>query len=355
MTKPLYLDWNATTPLHPKVLEIMDFYFKEEFGNAGSRTHVYGLEAKKGVNKAREQIAQVVSAEPNEVIFTSGATESNNLSILGLEKYGKESNKLHILTSPIEHKAVLEPIRELERRGFDLEILSMDKSGRIDPADLEMRLRDDTLLVSIMQVNNENGIRQPIHECAELLKKSDAYFHVDAAQGFGKELPPLKHSRIDLISCSSHKIQGPMGIGSLITSKRKYRRPPLTPLFFGGGQENGLRPGTLAVPLIAGFGMAAEILTVNNISWWEEKQKIKLELLSEIKDSYQFVGDQQFAMPNCFSLIFDNWDSEAYLLAHKDDWALSNGSACTSDKITPSHVLKAMGLNAVKGGIRFSY
>jgi len=353
--RPLYLDWNATTPLHDEVWEVMSYYFREEYGNSGSRTHIYGSKAKKAVNHAREQIASVVECLPNEVIFTSGATESNNIAILGLEAFGRETSKMHIISSPIEHKSVLEPLKEMARRGFNVEYLPMDSSGRVNPEDLANSIRPDTLLVSLMQVNNETGVRQPIKECTKMLGSYEAFFHVDAAQGFAKDIPPLNNERIDFISASSHKVQGPKGIGALITRKRRYKRAPLKPLLYGGGQEISLRPGTLAVPLIAGFGKAAELNQLNNSEWWSEKEATRQMIRNQIEKEFQIVGDEKFIMPNCFSLIFENWDSEAYILKQKDHWALSNGSACTSANIEPSHVLTAMGYDTKKGAVRFSW
>lgn len=358
MGKVEYLDWNATTPVRREVVDVMNFYFTEEYGNAGSRTHAYGVEAKKAVTLAREIISSVANSEGNETIFTSGATESNNIAILGLADYGKAVNKRKIITTSIEHKAVLEPYSYLDRNGFNVHYLSVDKSGRIDPEELVETIDNDTLLVSIMHVNNETGIRQPIEECCEVLKGYDAYLHVDAAQGFAKDLSPLKNKRIDFISMSGHKIQAAKGVGALIMRKRKYRKPPLTPIMYGGGQEQGLRPGTLAVPLIAGFGKAIELVSTNNGEWWNSKKNQKQQLLKSFnqkKFDYELIGDQEFSMPNCFFAIFQNWDSEAFILAHKNQWAISNGSACTSDKIEPSHVLTAMGYDGKKGGVRFSF
>lgn len=355
MVRPTYFDWNATTPIHPQVLKVMDFYFRDEFGNAGSRTHIFGLEAKKVVAQSREKISTLLNAEPNEVIFTSGATESNNISILGLIDWAKSNNKTKIITTRIEHKAVLEPVAYLEKIGFDVEYLSTDTTGRINPEELKTLLDERTGLVSIMHVNNETGIIQPIPECCEILRTHDAYFHVDAAQGFAKLIQPLQNKRIDMISFCGHKIQGPKGVGGLCLRKRRYKRPPLTPLMYGGGQELGLRPGTLPVALIAGLSKAAELIATNNSSWWQEKIEIKKTILSELNDSFILAGDQDHVMPNCICAIFPEWDSEAFIMANKERWAISNGSACTSEKIEPSHVLLAMGLDSTHGWIRFSF
>lgn len=355
MNRPTYYDWNATNPIHPEVLKVMDFYFRDEFGNAGSRTHVYGLEAKKAVVQSREIISAVLNADPNEVIFTSGATESNNIAILGLMDWMKSNNKTKVITTKIEHKSILEPVACLKNYGFNIEYLSVDSTGRIDPKELNKLLDDTTGLVSIMQVNNETGIIQPISECCDILKSHAAYFHVDAAQGFSKLIQPLQNKRIDMISFCAHKIQGPKGVGGLCLRRRHYKRPPLTPLMYGGGQEMGLRPGTLPTPLIAGFSKAVQLLTENNSAWWKEKLAIKNLILSEINDQFLLVGDQKYSMPNCICAIFPEWDSEAFIMSNKEKWAISNGSACTSEQMEQSHVLLAMGLDKANGWIRFSF
>jgi len=255
----VYLDCNATTPLEPDVEKIMIQYMSTDFGNAGSRTHEYGLRAKQAVQNARAQIADLIHADKDEIIFTSGATESNNLAILGLADFAIESGNKHIISSQIEHKAVLEPLQILEEKGFDITLVAPNNQGWVEPQEIKKYLRDDTLLVSLMHVNNETGVIQPISEIAELLESHDTIFHVDAAQGFGKEIDTLKNKRIDLMSISAHKVYGPKGIGALLTRKRDYDRLPLKPLMFGGGQEKKLRPGALPVHLIVGFGLAAEL------------------------------------------------------------------------------------------------
>ena len=228
----IYLDCNATTPIEPEVVEKINHYLTKDFGNEGSHTHEYGSIAKKAVQEARDNIGNIVEASRNEIIFTSGATESNNIAILGLKDYGIENNKKHIITTAIEHKAVLEPIEELKKIGFEIDILPVDKSGRVNTKDIKDKLRKDTLLVSVMSVNNETGLIQPIKEISELIKDQECYFHVDAAQGFGKDIETLKNKRIDLMSISGHKIYGPKGIGALVTRLRNFNKPPLKPLFF---------------------------------------------------------------------------------------------------------------------------
>jgi cysteine desulfurase len=261
---PVYLDCNATTPIEPEVGELVRAYLFEEFGNEGSRTHEYGARAKQAVQKARDQVAAVVGVGRDEVLFTSGATEANNLAILGLAEFGLAEKKTHVVTTAIEHKAVLEPIAALERRGFAVTVVPVERDGTVRPDAIRAALRPDTVLVSVMAANNETGARQPISEITETLTSHEAFFHTDAAQSFGKDLAVLRNPRIDLLSLSAHKLYGPKGIGALVTRRRGYTKPPLAPLMHGGGQERGLRPGTLPVALIAGLGKAAELATTRN-------------------------------------------------------------------------------------------
>lgn len=340
----VYLDCNATTPLEPEVREIMFRYITEDFGNEGSRTHEYGSRAKQAVQKARDQIAAVVSAKRDEVIFTSGATESNNLAILGLRAAGEEQGKKHIITTTIEHKAVLEPCDVLERVGFEVTRVSVGATGAVNPDAIKAALRPDTLLVSVMQVNNETGVRQPLDEIAEILKDHTAYFHTDAAQGFGKDLEPLRNSRIDLISISGHKIYSPKGVGALVMRRRGYERIPLQPLVYGGGQERGLRPGTLPVALIAALGKASEIAVNDHGKRLIACRAIRKQALEALLPlNPKLSGDQSLVMDHVLNLAFPRLDSEALIVALKDLIAISNGSACTSSSYTPSHVLMAMG------------
>lgn len=340
----IYLDCNATTPLDPEVREVLFHYLTEEFGNEGSRTHEYGSRAKQAVQKARDQVAAVVGAKRDEVIFTSGATESNNLAILGLAAHGIEAGKRHVIGTKIEHKAVIEPLEELEKRGFEVTWLSCDEQGRVRVEELEAALRPDTLLVSIMAANNETGVRQPLGAICEVLEKHDAYFHTDAAQTFGKDLEPLRKGRIDLISVSGHKIYAPKGIGSLIVRRRGYERVPLKPLIHGGGQERGLRPGTLPVALVAALGAAAEVAVKDQKKRVTHCRKLKEAALKAFSNlSPRINGRPEETMDHVLNLAFPGIDSEALIVALKDLVAISNGSACTSSSYTPSHVIKAMG------------
>ena len=354
----IYLDCNATTPIEPEVVEKINHYLTKDFGNEGSHTHEYGSIAKKAVQEARDNIGNIVEASRNEIIFTSGATESNNIAILGLKDYGIENNKKHIITTAIEHKAVLEPIEELKKIGFEVDILPVDKSGRVNTKDIKDKLRKDTLLVSVMSVNNETGIIQPINEISELIKDQECYLHVDAAQGFGKDIETLKNKRIDLMSISGHKIYGPKGIGSLVTRLRNFNKPPLKPLFFGGGQEAKLRPGTLPVHLIVGLGTAAKIAKRDHKKR-NDKNKIIfdqiMKLMQDLKGELN--GDEKYLLGNCINFSIPNVDAEAFMLTTKDLISVSNGSACTSSTYEPSHVIKSMTNddNKIRGAVRISW
>jgi cysteine desulfurase len=343
-SNPPYFDYAATSPVLPEVAEIVLHHLTEEFGNAGSRTHALGTRAKKAVEDARAFVAQVVDANPIEVLFTSGATESNNLAILGLAQEGVASGRKHIVTTEIEHKAVLEPIEELRRRGFEVEVVGCNPTGRVAPESILELIRPDTLLVSVMHVNNETGIKQPIADIAEQLG-NDVYLHVDGAQGFGKDLETLQNKRIDLISISGHKIYGPKGVGALVARRRGINPIPLTPLMFGGGQELGLRPGTLAVPLIAGLGIAAKLAISEYTERLNTVSRIENQVIEMIEKCGGVVnGDRRFGLPYIVSASITGLDSEAFMVAAKDTIALSNGAACASSTYTTSHVLEAMGL-----------
>ena len=352
----IYLDMNATSPVSKEVADLVYKLMVEEFGNAGSRTHEFGASAKKTVERARKQVADVVDADKSEVIFTSGATESNNIAILGLKEFGAANNKKHIITTRIEHKAVLEPIEHLEKNGFTVSYLEVDESGVVNTGQLKKLLQDDTLLVSIMHVNNETGSIQPINEICDALELHEAYLHIDAAQSFGKLSDDLKSDRVDLISASGHKVYAPKGIGALIMRKRGFLKPPLKPIMFGGGQEKGLRPGTLAVPLIAGFGLACEIAQKNAVLWQQQAQNLKDELIQALNTlDTQYNGEN--TSPFVLNFSVPGVNSEAAMVMLKGIAAVSNGSACTSSSYTPSHVLTAMQLDEkrIAGAIRVSW
>jgi cysteine desulfurase len=355
---PVYLDCNATTPLEPQLRESVLRYLEIEFGNAGSATHSFGTRALQAAKKSREQIAALVKCRGDEVVFTSGATESNNLAILGLAEYGLRTGRRHIISSAMEHKAVLETIGSLGKRGFEITLLPADPSGRVRVSQVQDALRSDTLLVSLMQVNNETGVIQPTEEIAACLSGHDAFFHVDAAQGFGKILAGLDHKRIDLISISGHKIFAPKGIGALITRRRSFKPLPLEPIMFGGGQEKGLRPGTLAVPLIVGLGEAAELSLRDHSLRSAACRKVKEEILSAFAPLQAVInGDQSNCVPHTLSIAFPGLDSGVLIAALQEDIAVSNGSACSSDNYKPSHVLQAMQLEneVIKSTLRLSW
>lgn len=340
----IYLDCNATTPIENEVLEGMMRYFREEYGNAASRTHQYGSAAAHAVRAAREQIAAVLKASWDNVVFTSGATESNNLAILGIASWARAEGKRHVVSTDIEHKAVLEPLQVLGRQGFEVTLLRPNRGGYVEPGALQDVLRPDTALVSIMHVNNETGVVQPLAAFAEVLRSHAAVFHTDAAQGFGKEHELLTHPRIDLISVTAHKIYGPKGIAALAI-RHSPRTRGLSALMFGGGHERGLRPGTLPVPLIVGFGLAAEIAVRDQAKRRQRCLTFRRELLEALAPLRPTLhGEQAYVLPHVVNLRFDNIDSEAVMLALRDEVALSNGSACTSSTYEVSHVLKAMGL-----------
>lgn len=355
---PIYLDYNATTPMDPRVFEAMKPYFLEEFGNAGSRTHVFGQRAKEAVEHARSQVGAVLGAKPDEIVFTSGATESNNLALLGLAKWGERNGRRHIVTSAIEHKAVLEPLEQLRESGFDIEHVPVARGGYVDHHDVVRRVRQDTLLVSLMHSNNETGVLQPIRDVAAGLAGKNIFFHIDAAQTFGKEIEALRDTRCDFISISGHKIYGPKGIGALYARRAGAQKRPITPLLHGGGQEMGMRPGTLPVPLIVGLGAAAELAQKEHRNRAEKAHMVKERWLAALSDlEHRVNGDRARSQPHVLNVCFLGVDSEALMVALRDVMAISNGSACTSSSYSPSHVLRAMGLTdeEVSSSIRISW
>jgi cysteine desulfurase len=345
MPEPIYLDYNATTPLDPRVFEVMKEWYLGPPANSGSRTHVYGQRAKDAVELARVQVAEVIGAKPEEIIFTSGATESNNLAILGLASHGDATGKKHIISTTIEHKAVLEPLVYLSKIGFEIELVPVCKGGYVDPEDVIRRVRDDTLLVSVMHANNETGIIQPVKEIGYALQNSPAYFHIDAAQTFGKEVD-LAEIDFDLLSVSSHKVYGPQGIGALCIKRRGKSRIPVLPTMHGGGQERGLRPGTVPVALAVGFGQASKFVKAEHQDRAKDCRTARDAFLIELKQIEHVVnGDLSKCQNHVVNIRFPGVDSEALMMALRDKISFSNGSACTSDSYDPSHVLTAMGLS----------
>ena len=341
-----------------RVFEAMTPYFLEDVGNAGSRTHVFGQRAKDATEKARKQVADLLQVKPEEIVFTSGATESNNIALLGLLKHGEETGRRHVLSTAIEHKAVLEPLERLREAGFEVDLLPVTAGGYVEPDAVTSRLRPDTLLVSVMHANNETGVLQPVVEIGEALEGTGTLFHVDAAQTFGKEVEELVRLRCDFLSISGHKIYGPKGIGALFARRRGGQRRPITPLTLGGGQEMGIRPGTLPVPLAVGLGEAAVLAGREHQERSEAAAGVKSRFLDALKDvEHRINGDPARTQPHVVNVSFPGVDSEALMLALRSEIAVSNGSACTSASYSPSHVLKAMGLgeDSLASAVRISW
>jgi cysteine desulfurase len=344
--KRLYLDHHATTPVDPRVLEVMLPYLHEEFGNPSSSTHPFGWAAQEAVEKARAQVAALIGATAKEIVFTSGATESNNIAILGAAA-AAPPGRTHLITQATEHHAVLDPLRQLERRGFRLTILAPDGEGRIDPAQVEAEISEQTLLVSIMAAQNEVGTLEPLAAIGALARRVGALFHTDAAQAAGKIPLNVESAGIDLLSISAHKYHGPKGCGALFV-RRRGTRVRLSPLAFGGGQEGGLRPGTLNVPGIAGLGEASRIAALEM-----EEEAVRLRRLRERLHETIRAGIPDVRLngpagaaerlPGNLSLSFPRVDGTALIVGLKDI-AVSSGSACTTGSPEPSYVLRAIGV-----------
>jgi cysteine desulfurase len=353
---PVYLDCAATTPLDPRVREEVLHHLDEHFGNAGSRTHRRGQRARAAVERARDRVAAVIGASRGDVIFTSGATESNNLAILGLAS--ANAGRRHIVSSALEHHAVLEPLGALRRRGFDVTLIAPGRGGFVEPHAVLDAIRPETLLVTLMHVNNETGVMQPVEEIADGVDGTDIYLHTDAAQSFARQLAPLRHPRIDLISISGHKIGGPQGVGALVARKRDGKRPPLQPLMFGGGQERGLRAGTVPVPLVAGLGLAAELAVAESAVRQTRCLAFRHALLAGLAPLDPVInGDPDRTVPYIVNLSFPGFEAETLIDAWTDLVEISNGAACTSQSYTCSHVLSAMALPEWRrdGAVRFSW
>lgn len=355
-----YFDYNASTPVDERVLEKMIHVYRYEYGNADSRTHVYGDNVRNTVEQARGQTAELLGISNDEVFFTSGATESNNMVLLGLRSYGEETGKKHIVTTAIEHKSVLETAAELERNGFEVTYLKPGKTGEISFEQIDKALRPDTLLVSIAHANNETGVIQPIRKAGALLKERGVLFHSDITQTCGKLVEELKSCTCDFLSFSAHKLYGPQGIGVLVMRKTDYRYPPLKPVMFGGGQERGMRPGTIPAALAAGLGEACRICG----NEWQQNQKhemrIKRDILQALEASgvqYEINDDQNRCMQNTLNISFTGVNSEALMITARSCCGISNGSACTSKNYSESYVLKAMGLSEdrIRSAVRLSW
>ncbi len=341
---PVYLDNNATTPMDPRVLEAMIPYFTEHFGNAASRNHPFGWEAEEAVDYAREQVAKLIGADPKEIIFTSGATEGDNLGIKGVyEMYASKGN--HIITAVTEHKAVLDTCKHIEKLGGEVTYLPVKEDGLIDLAELEAAVKPTTILIAIMYANNEVGVIQPIKEISNIARKHGVLFFTDATQAAGKIPVDVNKDGIDLLTFSAHKMYGPKGVGALYV-RRKNPRVKVTAQMDGGGHERGMRSGTLNVPGIVGFGKACELC---RLDMEEDTKRIsalrdKLEnALTQIEESY-VNGNREHRLPHVANISFKYVEGEGLMMGFNKNIALSSGSACTSASLEPSYVLKALGL-----------
>ena len=344
MKMPVYLDNNATTKVDPRVLDAMLPFFTEDFGNAASRNHPFGWKAEEGVDYAREQIATLIGANEKEIIFTSGATESNNLALKGVFEMYAEKGK-HIVTAVTEHKAILDTCKHLEKQGAEITYLYPTEDGLISVEQVEAAIRPDTILVSLMFANNEIGVIEPIREIAAVCKKHGVLFHSDATQAVGKIPVDVIADNIDLMSFTAHKMYGPKGIGALYV-RRKNPRVKVTAQMDGGGHERGMRSGTLNVPGIVGFGKAAEIALADMASDTERiiKMRDRLEnALLTLEESY-LNGSKEHRLPHTSNISFKYVEGEGLMMAIKDI-AVSSGSACTSASLEPSYVLKSLGLD----------
>jgi len=353
---PVYMDNNATTPCDPRVVDAMLPYFTRHFGNAASRSHAYGWEAEEAVKFAREQVAALIGAEPGEIVFTSGATEADNLAIKGVfDMYKNKGN--HIITVATEHKAVLDTCRHIEKEGAEITYLPVNKDGTVDLLQLESAIRPTTILVAIMYANNETGTIQPIRSISAIAKKHSLIFFSDAVQAAGKIPVDVNTDGIDLAALTAHKIYGPKGVGALYV-RRKNPRVRLTPQLDGGGHEKGIRSGTLNVPGIVGFGKAAELASETwategvRLSRLRDKLENALLQLADVSVN----GNRNSRLPHVTNLSFADAESEGLMIGFNKNVAVSSGSACTSASLEPSYVLKAMGVNdsAALASLRFS-
>jgi cysteine desulfurase len=341
--KPIYLDYQATTPMDPRVLDAMMPYFIEKFGNPHSRNHPHGWEAEKAVEKARKQVAELIGADEREIVFTSGATESNNLAIAGVARFYKD-RKNHIITVVTEHKCVLDTCRHLEQEGFEVTYLPVKPDGLLDLEVLKQAITPKTVLVSVMAVNNEIGVIQPIKEIGKICRERGVFFHTDAAQAYGKIPLDVNEMNIDLMSISGHKIYGPKGIGALFV--RRKPRVRMIALIHGGGQERGFRSGTLPTPLCVGLGEAAAIAKREMAQEAERLTKLRDRFYESIKARLPEVylnGDLGNRIPGNLNISFAYVEGEGLMMGIKD-LSVSSGSACTSASLEPSYVLRALGV-----------
>src|SRR6266446_1471778 len=341
MKFPIYLDYSATTPVDPRVAQKMIPFLTEQFGNAASRSHAFGWEAEKAVEEAREHVAALLNADPKEIIWTSGATEGNNLAIKGAANFYKGKGK-HIVTMKTEHKAVLDTVRELERQGFEATYLDPEQNGLLDLEKFKAALRSDTVLVSVMMVNNEIGVIQPIAEIGEICRTKGIIFHCDAVQAAGKIPIDLQKLKADLLTVTAHKVYGPKGIGALYV--RRKPRVRIEPQIHGGGHERGLRSGTLPTHQIVGMGEAFRIAKLEMATESERIRALRDKLLNGLRDMEEVYvnGDLERRIPGNLNISFNFVEGESLIMAIKDV-AVSSGSACTSASLEPSYVLRALG------------
>ncbi|HAN38843.1 MAG TPA: IscS subfamily cysteine desulfurase [Chitinophagaceae bacterium] len=344
LSLPIYLDNNATTPMDPRVLEAMIPYFTQQFGNAASRNHPFGWQAEEAVDYAREQVAKLIGADAKEIIFTSGATEGDNLGIKGVfEMYASKGN--HIITCTTEHKAVLDTCKHLEKLGAEITYLPVKADGLIDLAELEAAMKPTTILVAIMYANNEIGVVQPVREISAIAKKHGALFFTDGTQAVGKIPVDVQKDGIDIMAFTAHKMYGPKGVGALYV-RRKNPRVKVTAQMDGGGHERGMRSGTLNVPGIVGFGKACELCRTEMEADTARIVKLRDKLenaLLQIEESY-LNGHKDYRLPHVTNISFKYVEGEGLLMGFNKNIALSSGSACTSASLEPSYVLKALGL-----------
>ena len=341
---PIYMDYHSTTPVDPRVLDAMLPYFKEDFGNAASRSHIFGWRADEAVEKAREQIGSLIGASGKEIVFTSGATESDNLAIKGAAEFYREKGN-HLVTLQTEHKAVLDTLKRLERQGFEVTYLRVKPDGLIDLGEFEATLTPKTILASVMLANNEIGVIQPLEQIGALCRKHGVLFHTDAVQGAGKIPFDVNAMNVDLASITAHKMYGPKGVGALYV--RRKPRVRLASQMDGGGHERGMRSGTLNVPLIAGFGRAAEICQAEMAEEAKRvgalRDRLQAKLVSSL-DITEINGSIDHRLPGNLNISFAYVEGEAMMMAIKEV-AVSSGSACTSASLEPSYVLRALGVD----------
>lgn len=353
--QPIFLDYAATTPVDPRVLEIMLPYFTEHFGNPASKSHSYGNTASVAVEEAREQLAKAINARSQEIIFTSGATEAINLAVKGVAMANEKKGK-HFITVATEHKAVLDCFDWLEANGYEITILPVDSEGILDPQAVADAIRPDTVMVSVMMVNNEIGVIQDISAIGAICKGNDVFFMTDATQALGKEKIDVKEMNIDLLAASAHKIYGPKGIGMLYAS-RSNPRVRLDPILHGGGHEKGLRSGTLPTPLIVGFGAAVQFANIEMKNEQLRIKKLRNELENALLDALPrstVNGHIENRVSGILSINLSPIDAEALVASLSKELAFSTGSACTSEKIEPSHVISALGVSTLST-IRISF